>query len=271
MRNRGQRLARFQQLLLVPAVVLGVFAAACGGSAASPSPSPSASPTPGVAGQLNVYAAASLTESFNDAKTTLQRSNPALALTYNFAGSQALVQQIQAGAPADVFASADTRNMQKLVDAGLVDTPQTFVRNKLEIVVPPGNPKHVIGLSDLAHSDLTVVLCDQSVPCGLYGMQALQKAHVAVQPKSLELDVKTVVQKVATGNADAGIVYVTDVKAAGSSVSGVEIPDSQNIIATYPIAVVKRTKNPPAAAFFVSSAASGKVQKALEARGFLPP
>lgn len=218
-----------------------------------------------------MFAAGSLTEAFNDAKVALRHPEPGLSIAYSFAGSQVLVQQIQAGAPADVFASADTRNMQKLVDAGLVETPRTFVRNKLEIVVAAGNPKHITGLGDLGRADLTVVLCDSSVPCGLYGSQALQNANVTAHPRSLALDVKTVVQAIATGNADAGIVYVTDVKAAGASVAGVAIPDSQNVIATYPIAVVKATTNPQAAAFFVDSAVSGAVQRALEERGFLSP
>ncbi|HEX4864001.1 MAG TPA: molybdate ABC transporter substrate-binding protein, partial [Acidimicrobiales bacterium] len=185
--------------------------------------------------------------------------------------SNALVTQIQQGAPADVFASADTRNMDTLVSAGLVETPVTFARNKLEIAVAAGNPKHIAGLADLAKPGVTLVLEAQGVPAGDYTRQVLSNLHITVQPKSLETDVKSAIAKVTTGEADATVVYVTDVTASGSAVSGVAIPDSDQPSITYPIAVVKATTNPGAALAFVNSAVSGDVQKALEAAGFLPP
>jgi molybdate transport system substrate-binding protein len=218
---------------------------------------------------VTVFAAASLTEAFTDDKNRLTTANPGLTLTYSFAGSQQLVAQLQSGAPADVVATADQANMQKLVDANLVEAPRDFARNLLEIVVAPGNPKGVRGLSDLARSDLKVVLEDASVPAGKYGRQALQRQGVTVNPVSLELDVKSELQTVETGEADAGIVYVTDVKSAGSKAAGVAIPAEQNVVATYPVAVVTATTNHAAAQAFVDQLLSGAGQDALKARGFL--
>jgi molybdate transport system substrate-binding protein len=250
-------------------VFFAVVLAACGSSAKS---SVSSSAPAELSGRLNVFAAASLTEAFNDEKSTLATKDPAMSLTYTFAGSQVLVTQIQQGAPADVFASASQKNMKILVDAGLVETPKTFARNKLEIAVEPGNPKHITGLADLEKSGITLVLEDPSVPAGDYARQAFQKAGLpAPKPASNELDVKSTLAKLTSGEADAVIVYVSDVKAAGNKVVGVEIPDSENVIATYPIAAIKASKHLPAAEAFVDEIVSGTGQQALLARGFLPP
>ena len=224
-----------------------------------------------LSGSLNVFAASSLTGAFTTAKSTLQSAHAGLSITYSFAGTNALVSQIEQGAPADVFASADTKNMQKLVSAGFVESPVNFAKNKLEIAVAPGNPKHITGLADLANSDVSVVLEAQGVPAGDYTRQVLAAEHITVNPRSLETDVKSALAKVTSGEADATVVYVTDVKAAGSKVTGVTIPDSAQPEITYPIAVVKASKNQAAAKAFVDSAVSGDVQKALEAAGFLPP
>ncbi len=223
-----------------------------------------------LSGSLTVFAAASLTETFNDLKTQLVADHPNLDLTYNFAGSQTLVTQLQQGGPGDVFASADERNMQRAVDAGLVEQPRAFAGNKLEIAVAPGNPKNIGGLADLARPDLAVVLEDPSVPAGNYTRQALNKVGVSVKPKSLELDVKAALAKVASGEADATVVYVTDVKAASTKVAGVPIPDEANVIATYPIAVVKASGNIAAARAFVDEVVTGKGQQVLKDHGFLP-
>lgn len=220
---------------------------------------------------VTVFAAASLTESFNDLKTSLGASDPDLSVTYSFAGSGALVTQIHEGAPADVVATADTSSMQKLVDAGLVESPTTFAKNKLQILVAPGNPKGLHTLTDLARADIKFVTEEDTVPAGKYAAQILQKANVTVSPVSKELDVKSAVTKVTTGEADATIVYATDVKAAGAKGDGVVIPDEQNVIAEYPIAIVKATKNHAAAAAFVDAVVKGSGQDSLSARGFLPP
>ncbi|MFN8036897.1 MAG: molybdate ABC transporter substrate-binding protein [Acidimicrobiia bacterium] len=258
---------------------LALVLAACGSSS-----KPSASSTKTTAakstsattveltGSLNVFAAASLTEAFTDYKQTLESKNPDLSVTNNFAGSQALVTQIENGAPADVFASADVKNMQTLMDKGLVETPQIFAKNKLEIAVAPGNPKHITGLADLEKPGVVLVLEDPTVPAGNYARQAFRKAGLpAPQPASNELDVKSTLAKLESGDADAVIVYVTDVIAAGSTVEGVAIPDDQNVVATYPIAVVKATKNPTAAQGYVDGLVNGPGRQVLQARGFLPP
>jgi len=256
---------RAAALLLTAAVLAG----ACGDSDQKRASTPPTTGASALTGQLTVFAAASLTESFDAEKAALHTRAPSLDLQYSYAGSQALVQQITEGAPADVFASADEKNMQKLVDAGLVEAPQTFARNKLEIVVAPGNPKKVQGLRDLARPDLIVVLADPSVPVGTYARQALDNAGVTVKPKSLELDVKATLAKVTSGEADAAIVYASDVKAAGVKAAGVPIPDDLNVIATYPIAVVKASKHRAAAEAFVREIRSVSGQAILRAHGFL--
>ena len=262
--DRHRPLRPFASVLAGLALVL----TACSSSSSTKQPPPSIAP---LTGSLHVLAAASLTGAFNSAKATLTAANPGLSITYSFAGSNALVAQIQQGAPADVFASADAKNMQKLVDAGLVETPVTFSKNKLEIAVAAGNPKKISGLADLAKPGVTVVLEAVGVPAGDYTRQVLTAKGISVTPKSLETDVKSALAKVTSGEADATVVYVTDVAAAGPTVAGVAIADTDQPSITYPIAVVKATKDHPAAQAFVDSAVSGDVQKALEAAGFLAP
>jgi len=256
----------------VVAALVALVVAACGSSSKSSSSPPTTRAASSPSGNVNVFAAASLTEAFNDEQATLKTQDPNLHLSYNFAGSQALVTQIENGAPADVFASADQKNMKKLSDAGLVETPEVFVRNQLEIAVAPGNPKHITGLADLEKPGVILVLEDPSVPAGNYAREAFQKAGLpAPQPKSNELDVKSTLAKLTSGDADAVIVYTTDVKAAGDKVQGVPIPAADNVIATYPIAVIKGTKNQAAAEAFVNEIVHGTGQQALQARGFLAP
>jgi molybdate transport system substrate-binding protein len=249
---------------------LALLLVGCGGSAASPAAS--SSPTKAtLAGALTVFAAASLTEALSDDRARLTATYPGLSVSYSFAGSQQLVAQVQAGAPADVVATADMSNMQKLITGNLVDTPRIFARNLLQIVVAGGNPKAVKGLADLGRADLKVVLADPSVPAGKYGRQALDKLGVAVHAVSLELSVKAEVQKVKSGEADAAVVYVTDVTSAGKSVSGIAIPAAQNVEAAYPVAVVKGTSSRQLAQAYVDQLVSGIGQQALRARGFLAP
>lgn len=221
----------------------------------------------GPSGSLNVFAAASLTGAFQSVNGAVDGSR----VTYDFAGSNTLVTQIEQGAPADVFASADVANMDRLVREGLVDKPVTFARNKLEIAVAPGNPKHITGLADLANPGVSVVLAAPGVPAGDYAREVLSKMHLRVTPRSLETDVKSALAKVVSGEADATVVYATDVTAAGASVTGVSIPDALQPPITYPIAVVKSSGHKAAARAFVESVVSGAVQNALRAAGFLPP
>ncbi len=245
-----------------------VVAAACLVACGSPAPA-SSTPAPRT---VTVFAAASLTAAFQAIGSALGRANPRLQAEFNFAGSSALVAQIQQGAPADVFASADQPNMQKLVDGGLVSgSPRVFATNRLQLVVPAGNPKGITRLADLARPGLVVVLCAPAVPCGRYAAQALQKAGVSLVPASQEADVKGVVSKVALGEADAGIVYVTDVNAGGGRVQGIAIPDDQNVVATYPIAVVTPAQVGRGAQAFVDFVLSPQGQRILASFGFGGP
>ena len=254
--------------------LLTVIVTACGSSTSSSTPGPASGQSggaPTLSGSITVFAAASLTEAFKDAEKTLEQRHPGFVATYSFAGSQQLVTNINNGAPADVIATADMKTMQALVSAQLVETPQTFARNTLQIAVAKGNPKGIRSLADLANPAIAVVLADPSVPAGNFARRALQKAGVPVTPKSNELDVKSALQKVESGDADAAIVYATDVSSASDKVDGIVIPDAQNVVAVYPIAVVRATRNREAAAGFVQEAVSGDVQKALRKRGFLAP
>lgn len=209
--------------------------------------------SPALSGTITVFAASSLNEAYTAIGKDFQKSHPGTMVTVTFGGSSMLVSQIQQGAIGDVFASADQPNMQKLIDAGLTaESPIVFARNNLEIVVGKGNPKHITTLSDLGRSGLVVVLCAPAVPCGRYAAQALQKAGVSVRPASQEADVKAVLTKVALGEADAGIVYFTDVKAAGTTVEGVAIPAALNVVAEYPIVILKDSQNRALARAFIS-------------------
>jgi len=264
---------RVSRRALIAAVLIALVASACGSSSkpAASNTTTTQGSSSALKGSLNVFAAASLTEAFNSVKSQLATSNPDLDLTLNYGGSQTLVTQITQGQPADVFASADQKNMQKLVDKGLVETPQVFAHNLLEIAVAPGNPKHIAGLADLEKPGVTLVLGDESVPVGKYARQAFTKAGLPEpKPASNELDVKSVVEKLTSGEADAVVVYQSDVKAAGDKVMGIEIPANQNVLATYPIAALKDSKNLAAAEAFVNEIVSGSGQQALKDAGFLP-
>jgi len=218
--------------------------------------------------QLGVFAAASLTEAFTQLGEDFTAAHPDVKVSFNFAGSNDLVTQLQQGAPADVLATADAKNMQEAGD--LVDAQQAFAGNKLVIAVAPGNPEGINGLADLAREDLKVVLAAPEVPAGKYAEEALDKAGVTVRPVSLEVSVKGVVAKVSLGEADAGIVYVTDVDAASGKLDGVAIPDDQNVIATYPIAAVAASAHADDARAFVDLVLSADGQRVLAANGFLP-
>ena len=242
-------------LILIALVALP----ACGSSANECSPQASCYVKP----KVTVFAAASLQPAFDKIAERLHFS-----ATFNYAGTQTLTSQLTQGAQADVFASADTAHMTTLQHAGLIqDAPQVFAHNRLEIAVANGNPKAIHSLADLARGGLVVVLADPSVPAGQYTQQALAKAGVTVKPASLELQVTAVLSKVAVGEADAGIVYVSDVVTSGK-VDGVAIPDSQNVIAAYPIATLKDAQNKGAATDFIGFVLSPDGQSILKAAGF---
>jgi molybdate transport system substrate-binding protein len=253
-------------------LVVAALLAACGSSPGTAATSPAATPSPApLSGNLSVFAAASLTASFNALATSFQAANPGVTVKFNFSGTPTLVTQIEQGAPADVFASADTTNMDKVTKDGFTaGASLVFAHNQLEIVVAPGNPKGITGLADLAKSGVLYISEGPTVPAGKYSLQALKSAGVTVTPKSLETSVTAVIGKIELGEADAGIVYTTDVTAAGSKVSGVTIPAANNVIATYPIVVVKGTTNAAAAYAFMSYVVSVTGQSSLASFGFLP-
>jgi len=222
-------------------------------------------------GTVIVFAAASLTGAFQAIASAFEKSHPTTKVQLNFAGSPTLVRQIQEGAPADLFASADEANMQKLIEHGdITGAPQLFARNTLQMVVQAGNPKHIAALVDLTKPGLTLALCGPTVPCGHYAAEAFGKAGLTTPAASQELDVKAVITKVAMGEADAGIVYVTDVRAAGRAVVGVNIPEPFNIVARYPIAAMKGAPNAGAGAEFLAFVLSPEGQQILATFGFLP-
>jgi len=282
---------RTSRRLLVPLTLLALVAAACGsdsndsaGTTAAPAteapattaPATTAAATttttPAVSGNITVFAAASLTDSFNAVGDAFTAANPDAKATFSYDASSALVQQITQGAPADVFASADTANMDKLTAASLNGTePVVFATNLLQIIVAPGNPKGITGVADLATPDLKVVLCAPEVPCGKYAKQILDTAAVAVTPVSLEQNVKGVVTKVTAGEADAGIVYVTDVTPAGTKAAGVDIPADLNVVAKYPIASVKTSTNQEVDQAFIDFLLGDDGQAIMAKYGFGAP
>jgi molybdate transport system substrate-binding protein len=255
-RNRARI---FVVLALVLLAAGAVLLPACGAGTTSTNDAPRT---------LNVFAASSLTEAFTQLGEQFTADHPGVDVVCNFAGSSDLVAQLQQGAPADVLATADDANMSKVGE--LTDQPITFAANKLIIAVEPGNPKHITELADLGRKDLKVVLAAPEVPAGKYAQQALAKAGVTVAPVSLEVSVKGVVTKVSLGEADAGIVYVTDVDAAQGRIEGVAIPADQNVLATYPIAALNDAASPDDAQAFIDLVLSAEGQKVLAGHGFLP-
>jgi len=220
---------------------------------------------------LRVFAAASLTDAFTELGEAFEAVNRDADVEFNFGASSELVVQIQEGAPADAFASADEANMQKVVDAGLnASDPVVFARNRLAIAVEPGNPKGITGLADLADPDVTVVLCAEQVPCGTYADEALATAGVTLTPVSRGESVKATLSVVELGEADAAIVYVTDARAS-ERVDGIDIPDEENVIATLPIAGLLDTGAPDVADAWVEFVTSAEGLAILEEYGFLAP
>jgi molybdate transport system substrate-binding protein len=257
--------------LLGGLLALGLFAAGCGDDDAA-SATVATGPKAAVTGDVTVFAAASLTEAFTEVGEAFEAAHPDAKVTFNFAASSELVTQIAEGAPADVFASADQNNMSKLTDAGDNGSePVVFTTNLAQIIVGPGNPKAITGVGDLAQEDLLVISCAPEVPCGRYAQQILDHAEVTVEFKSLEENVRAVVSKVTLGEADAGIVYVTDVINAGDAAEGVAIPDDMNVVAEYPIAVTEEAPNPEAAQAFIDVVNSAEGQAILQSYGFASP
>ena len=219
--------------------------------------------------ELTVFAAASLTDAFTELGEVFERTDSGVEVEFGFASSSDLARQVVEGAPVDVYASADTANMDKVTEAGVVaGTPVVFATNGAEIIVAPGNPLGIAGLEDLAERDLVVVVCASEVPCGAYADEVIGRAGVSITPDSFEENVRGVVTKVTLGEADAGIVYRTDVIGAGDRASGVELPDEVDIVAEYPIVSVS---GDGAADRFVEFVTGPLGQDILASYGFGPP
>jgi molybdate transport system substrate-binding protein len=267
---------RFPQLFLLLATLCTLLAA-CGGSTTSSNTS-----TPVTSAvTLNVFAAASLTESFNEMIAAFQQLHPNVTVKPNYNGSQVLEEQIANGAPADVFASADLANMKKANNAGLVKSSQVFVKNRLVVIIPASNPGKIQSLKDLARKGVKIDIEATSVPAGNYSRQALAsmskspdygpgyKDAVLANVVSEETNVKAVVQKVQLGEADAGFVYVTDAFSASGKVTVIDIPDPYNVIAQYPIAVVKSSLHASDAQAFVAFVLSQAGQTIMKKYQFI--
>ncbi|WP_217206908.1 molybdate ABC transporter substrate-binding protein [Streptomyces sp. AC550_RSS872] len=232
----------------------------------------SASASDKISGDVTVFAAASLQESFQALGRQFEKEHPGSKVTFSFGGSDSLAASITGGAPADVFASASPRTMKIVTDAGAASgTPATFVRNELEIATLPGNPDKISSLEDLTESDLKVVLCDKEVPCGAAAQKALDASKLHLTPVSYEQDVKAALTKVELKEADAAVVYKTDVHAAGDKVEGVEFPESADAVNDYPITLLRDTQNAAAAKAFIALVRSAEGQKVLSEAGFLKP
>ena len=270
-------------LLLALFAAALTLAAACGDDDDA-TVTPSSSTSSGhVSGSITVFAASSLTAAFQQIGDEFTKSNPGAHVEFNFAGSQDLRTQLEQGAGADVFASADAKQMQMAVDHGLITgEPAIFAHNRLVVIVPKANDAHVEKLQDLAKSGVKIVLADESVPVGNYSRQFLDKASadssfgsgykdaVLANVVSSETNVKQVVSRIQLDEADAGIVYATDAATVADDVTTIEIPDALNLVADYPIAATAVAGSPTVAQAFIDYVLSAAGQATLQANGFVP-
>jgi molybdate transport system substrate-binding protein len=262
-------------LAALAAGTVALLLAGCGGgSSGASAPSPALSAAPSAAsetGTLTVLAAASLTEIFNGLEKQFETDHPGVDVKLSYAGSSDLAQQVVNGAPADVVAAASDATMKTVTDAGLaVDTPKIFATNVLQIATAPGNPKGIASFADLAKPDLKVVVCAPQVPCGTAAEKIEKATGVTLKPVSEETDVKSTLAKVTSGDADAGLVYITDVDAAGGSVEGVNFTEAGQATTNYPIAVLKSAPQPQLAQQFEDLVIGEVGRRALQDAGFGP-
>ena len=268
-----------RRIIALTAVVAAVVVVAAGCSSSKNAPSsPPASPgadgtTPGTAisGTVTVFAAASLKEAFTTLAKQFETGHPGSHVKLSFGASSDLAEQINQGAPADVFASASPKNMQQVISAGGAATSTNFAKNVMEVAVPPSNPAQVGSVADLAKSSVKVALCQPQVPCGTVAAEVFNNAKITVKPVTLEPDVKSTLSKVELNEVDAGMVYVTDVRAAGSKVKGIVIPDNINASTEYPIAALTKAPHATGAQAFVDLVLSPAGQSVLTADGFQKP
>jgi molybdate transport system substrate-binding protein len=277
------KVAQRRKFVLTVVAAVVVVVAGCSSSSNSPG-SPATSGTaggagsrppsgsaPAVTGTVTVLAAASLQEAFTTLGKQFEAAHPGTTVRFSFGASSDLAAQINQGAPADVFASASPKNMQQVVTGGEASSSSSFAKNVMEVAVPPKNPGHVTSVTDLAKSSVTVALCEPQVPCGAVAAQVFKNAKITVKPVTLEPDVKSTLSKVELNEVDAGMVYVTDVRAAGSKVKGVVIPNDINASTEYPIAALTKAPNPAGAQAFVKLVLSPQGQSVLTSSGFEKP
>ena len=259
---------------LLAAAVCALALAGCSSAAESGAPGASSAAgsagttTPALRGDLTVFAAASLQGTFTQIGDDLMAANPGLKVTFNFGSSGTLTQQLVAGAPADVYASASVTTMTNA--AAVMNDPQVFTHNSLVIVVPRGNPGGVTGIKDFTRADLKIALCDTSAPCGTAAATVFHKAGLTAVPDTYGQDVKATLALVTSDEVDAAMVYKTDAIAAGDAVETITFPEAVGVVNDYPIATTKDTKNPGAAQAFVALVLSSEGQKVLTDAGFDP-
>ncbi len=250
-----------------PAVLLGglavLLAAAASGCGSGSSGTEGAT--------VRVFAAASLTGSFTEIARAFEADHPGTQVLLNFGPSSGLAEQVRSGAPADVLASASPEVMDALAAEDAVEDPRDFARNRLAVAVPPDDPGGVDSLADLARPGVKVALCQAQVPCGAVAAEVLDRAGLDVRPATEEVDVKAVLTKVTLGEVDAGLVYVTDVRAAGDDVRSVAISEDLDASTTYPIAVVGETEQRRLAGEFVDLVLSARGMRVLRDAGFTDP
>ena len=268
---------------LLALLAAGTLLAGCGGSGSADDTGSGAAPATedeGLTGTLTVFAAASLTDVFEGFGEQLEEENPALDVQISFAGSSSLAGQLEQGAPADVFASADEAQMARLEGAGLVDGAEVFARNPLMLAVPVENPQGIVlpegkagipSLAALITADMTVAVCAPEVPCGAAAAEVLDAAGLSDAPDTYEDDVRAVLTKVQLGEVDAGLVYVSDVHSAGDSILAYAFSESSQAINSYPVGVLADAPNAEAAQAFVDLVLSDAGQQALADAGFQPP
>ena len=253
---------------LATLILASIVLAGCGSAEQPPASSgPTSNGQAAAVGDVTVFAAASLTESFTQIGKDFEAAHPGSHVKFNFAGSSALAQQINQGAPADVFASASPTNMKQVADSGSV----TFVRNRLQIAVGKGNPKKIASLADLIKPDLKLALCAEQVPCGAAAKKAFEVAELTPKPVTLEQDVKAALTKVKLGEVDAALVYRTDIAASTGAVDGVDFPEAAQAINDYPIIALPKAANATGAKAFVDYVLSDKGRAVLAKAGFDSP
>jgi molybdate transport system substrate-binding protein len=261
---------RIATVILAVTATAGV-AAGCSSGNGSTNAGSSPTANSSVKGGITVFAAASLQGAFTTIGNQFEAAHPGTTVKFSFGASSSLAQEITSGSPADVFASASPQNMDEVTAAGDASKPVTFAKNVMEVAVPPSNPADVTSVNDLANSSVKTALCQPQVPCGFTAAKVFSNAKITVTPVTQQPDVKSVLTQVELNNVDAGMVYVTDVMAAGSKVKGIKIPANENASTAYPIATINSSQNKSTAQAFSAYVASPAGQKVLTADGFEKP